>query len=1040
MSASAVAGGSMTPATQASGGPAPPGAAPGAVLGASVTGQAVATAATTRRSARPIALAPPSARVLAPVRPAVPAVGVRWRVELPPEVTSRRGALELPAAAPGYGAAASRSQVAELAGRLRATAALRRSKLLEGTLALKATLAAEGEAKKGTVRSAVNEALRSIRAETASARAAIASQTKRCKAETTAMVPIKLGELQVATATRLSETEASAARWQENAAKQVTTRQEAAREFGVAEGRRGKQAVDAQAEKARTAARTKAGGYPKDERGGVQAEAVLITGEKIAKKLAEPGPDIQSKAEEAGRKLADGFDGAEAKVVDHIGEQARKLGAEVRGHTLDLEPQFDSIRTEALGELDDVASAINTQLDGVEEASRTELTAVLAEVAGRIDESVTSINEILDRESAAAAGALVAVAERTVAAVLSAKRPNVAVVRRVVADAEGSIVATAEQYESGLADIERVTLRSFALGDTAVTRGTARIAYGVSKGLTKATGAGRRALAGVVGTARKSADAVIEHWVGVIDEAAKGLDARFGEAVAGLGRELQKGLDKGKAAITTQVDKAIAKNAEPLAQLDTKLEEAAAEAREKYDAPWYKKLGRWLLSALKSFFIALAKFLGLVALLVLGIVLIVAGLIYGITALIVIGVIFVVGVLAYTVYGIIAGIVARVRSANTWWQGIWGFAVGILDITGLPGVIEGLISHDIVNGRKLTVEEAGSRFGAGLFGVLTFIIPLKLRGKVARATGGRPPIPPGEKPPLQLPAGEPTVIGPERQLPAGEPTVIGPERQLPAGEPTVIGPERQLPAGEPTVIGPERQLPAGEPTVIGPERQLPAGEPARIGPERQLPAGEPARIGPERQLPAGEPARIPPERPARIPPERPARIPPERPARIPPERAARLDELARDYLDHGGQETPGTRAEAEAALGVEETQGLGPFRRPRRGEGHAGDFVDETTGIDWDVKRPRSREALHTEIRERAREQGRPEPRLDPNRPMRGEFDLAEQVADIRNELATGENVIIDTRSLNPDQIAALRAAIADPANHIPAGSVVLWP
>ncbi len=154
----------------------------------------------------------------------------------------------------------------------------------------------------------------------------------------------------------------------------------------------------------------------------------------------------------------------------------------------------------------------------------------------------------------------------------------------------------------------------------------------------------------------------------------------------------------------------------------------------------------------------------------------------------------------------------------------------------------------------------------------------------------------------------------------------------------------------------------------------------------------------------------------------------------------RLDELAKDHLDHGGKETPGTRAEAEAAIGVEKAEGLGPFRRPKKGEGHAGDFVDETTGIDWDVKRPRSRDVLQEEIRARAREQGRPEPKLDPNRTMKGEFDLKDQLADIRTELATGERVIVDTRSLNPADAATLRTVVADPANGIPPGTVVLWP
>ena len=140
-------------------------------------------------------------------------------------------------------------------------------------------------------------------------------------------------------------------------------------------------------------------------------------------------------------------------------------------------------------------------------------------------------------------------------------------------------------------------------------------------------------------------------------------------------------------------------------------------------------------------------------------------------------------------------------------------------------------------------------------------------------------------------------------------------------------------------------------------------------------------------------------------------------------REERLQELARDP-DRGGRITEGTRREAEVAIELETQGRLTPeVRRPAVGDGHSGDFVDGAGG-DWDIKAPRSRSKLIEDIRTRARAADRPEPDIPNDRPLRGEFNVDETVAEIRRELLTGENVIIDTHRMTADDIAALRAVV----------------
>ena len=211
--------------------------------------------------------------------------------------------------------------------------------------------------------------------------------------------------------------------------------------------------------------------------------------------------------------------------------------------------------------------------------------------------------------------------------------------------------------------------------------------------------------------AKEGSDKINEEWEKSLTGVQKAVDAKYDEAVAGMAKDIEKNLVAGKAKLTTQVNEAVNKNREPLGQLDSKMEEAAKEARDKYDAPWYKKVGRWLLHALTSFLSALGMFLLVVLIVIVAIVAIIVGIVFDIVALIIIGVIALVAIVVYVLYGIVKGWIARVMSAETWWEAAWAGVVGVLDIVGIPGVIEGITQHDIANGRKLTEEEAGDRFG-----------------------------------------------------------------------------------------------------------------------------------------------------------------------------------------------------------------------------------------------------------------------------------------------------------------------------------------
>jgi hypothetical protein len=139
--------------------------------------------------------------------------------------------------------------------------------------------------------------------------------------------------------------------------------------------------------------------------------------------------------------------------------------------------------------------------------------------------------------------------------------------------------------------------------------------------------------------------------------------------------------------------------------------------------------------------------------------------------------------------------------------------------------------------------------------------------------------------------------------------------------------------------------------------------------------------------------------------------------------AERLEELSRDP-DHSGKITEASRREAKVALDLE-SRGLleAPVRRPVRGDGHSGDFLDGA-GRDWDMKGYRSRQTIIDSIRARAAAKGRNPPKMDPGLPVEGEFELETSMQQLRKELRAGERLIIDTAGLTPEDLAQLKQAV----------------
>jgi len=707
---------------------------------------------------------------------------------------------------------------------------------------VKADIAANGKKQQDAIRAQVTMDLATIKGEIKLARSTVGAEAARQKSAVTTTVETAFAEVLRQTEEKVQAINASAEVHKKQAASAVTTRQEGARKFGVDEGKRSKDAMDAQAQEAMMRGQAKAAAYPKDERGEVQAEAVLAVAQEVATKLAEPGPEAQSKMEGAGNDLADGLSGAEKEVVKGIDDQTPKVTDELTTQAQALQAQFDGIRTDVHAGLDGFVSETNAKLDEAEKSAQTALQTLETQTITQIDVSIMQIQGMLDQEADALTTAIDTLVEKTAGAAERADRPDIARVQSAVSTAEATINDTADTFTAELPSIESAAGNEFSQGGNDVVQGMATIAGSVTSTVSEVTTAATKGLGMVGEKAQEGSKKIGEEWNGSLELAQGTVEDKYAEAISGMEKEMDKGLETGKGEITVEVNNAIAKNNEPLTQLNEKMDAAAKEAAEKYDAPWYEKLGRWLLNALLGFLEALAYLLAIVVLAVLAIVLIIVGIVKGLVILVIIGIALLVAVVVYVLYNIVAGIIARVKSAEKWWQYPLAVLVGVLDIIGIPNLIEGLIHRDIVNQRKLTVEEAGRRFGTGLLSLLATLLPIKvIRGaKGTKAPRGKPrQLKPPEPTPVEPTPVEPTPVEPTPV----EPTPVEPTPMEPTPvEPTPVEPTPVEPTPvEPTPVEPTPPVEVPErPPVEVPEKppvKVPEKPPVEV-PEKPPSRGE----------------------------------------------------------------------------------------------------------------------------------------------------------------------------------------------------------
>ncbi len=563
---------------------------------------------------------------------------------------------------------------------------------------------------------------------------------------------------------------------------------------GTTEGKRGADGIQGHADAATEAGRVKASTYGSNGRGKAQAEAVREVAGDFARELVKPKEAVESAAVKGGLDLAKGMDNAELELLPVFADAALEVSSGILKQAKTLRPKFADLSTRNSKSILDTVERVLAQLDALEGQAKDEITALSMTLVGGIRRARNKAFGMLDTQREAFFTEVTKGVVEFNMFTRSLRKPDVAAVKEYGAQTQLAISDAQDRFKEAVTLIGDVTSDGIDDAGNMGARGLRRMGSGAAAGIARVSEMTKSSFKIAELTVQIALLKFTIAWKKAMLDATSLLDGALQDIVDKFKALLKDEVGKATKKITETVDEALKKNKEPLAQIEAKMEEAAAAAREEYDKTWYEKV--W--DVLGTILVAVLTLLAIVVVAVVGIVLIIGGIIYGSVAAIVVGVVMLLGAVGYMLYGIVSGIVHRVSSADSFLGGVWGLVVGILDLTGIPNVIEGIWGHDLVNGRKLTGTEARQRLGMGIFGVLMLLLPIKgLKGGKGKAVPT-----PKAAPPVKLGGPKPKgKSGPSKlgETPGGPPKAPKAQEPKPKVEPKPKEPKPKADEPKPKV-------------------------------------------------------------------------------------------------------------------------------------------------------------------------------------------------------------------------------------------------
>ena len=565
------------------------------------------------------------------------------------------------------------------------------------------------------------------------------------------------------------------------------------------------------------------------------AAKIRKNGEDVSGKLNSEVSAFDQKYDET---LANYLEGIEAESSKYV-QEATALGTSVNASIDKAASESSSAVNAALNQgiqaLDAQANAANSELDASSQAQIQQIDSSESQLVSAFKNQYSQDASELERYGSDCSSQLLGASANDAAGVAAA----VAEMEKNIADYGAQMQSAYGKWSNDanveLAAAENAATTSFNQVAQSEQSRAASIGSGIGTEIDAAGTAANQSINQLVTETQSNITAATDEIIGGLTQARTELEAKLAQilqdATAQFVQFINDGLQAGKDLMTTarsQMQKAVT-------EIDSKYRSLKEEAEAKSSqvsqrvmrgfwswlggivesvGQWFKAtFGDWLGGFLFGLIQAIVMIaVGMVALWALGALLVAAGVSAATAGIVVL----VVGLVVAVGFGIYSRWQEYKADHNGegpgFWAGLGLVTIGILDITGIPFMIEGIVGQRITGG-KLDNFQRSERFAMGL----VFLVAMGVSAAKALRGPTRVPID-AERLPID---GERLPVDGERLPADGERLPGGNEERLPEGN----GNEERLPEGN----GNEERLPEGN----GNEERLPEGN----GNEERLPEG-----------------------------------------------------------------------------------------------------------------------------------------------------------------------------------------------------------
>ena len=480
--------------------------------------------------------------------------------------------------------------------------------------------------------------------------------------------------------------------------------------------------IAAQANEARQRGEAKASGYPGDERGQAQAGAVRKVAEDTAKEIegresevinaiAECTEGIPEEFEKKGQEALQGFDQGLPDLLQGVDEQVQAVINKLTEQADRVYQQLDSLQEQQI-----------TQLDASEAAAVSRVQALEPQAQRQIQSGTQMALTALDASAQQAVGQICPFVTQASQTLQSIEAPDVEKANQYAQQVMSFATGASSEVAGGMQEVSNGMAQQSSQTEVAINQSLQQNEQQTNQQLQAITESNQTALSNLVTKVDEGFGQIIQSLDTAFLEVETQIETKLSQALEELVQGFEQKLQEADAKVAEAVNEGLAKNDEALSQLGGKMQEAADEAAWRHDHPVLATLAD-IGGFVAGLVIGIVAVLALVALVIVGFKVLIAGLVALGVSLVVAKIVAAVVGLGLLAYGIYQAYQAR-KAASA--EGGWStFGMALLDLTGLTAI------HRGVTQEGLSPFQRGLAIGEGVGTLASFFLARGMNRRIS---------------------------------------------------------------------------------------------------------------------------------------------------------------------------------------------------------------------------------------------------------------------------------------------------------------------